>query len=68
MHTISTSLERTLDVNAANTSSFPRNALILTVELLEQMGKGFLIARFQVSSSFESLIELVGCEPRQKDC
>lgn len=45
MLTISTSLERTLDINSANASKAPRNAFILAFGLLELIEKDFLIAR-----------------------
>ena len=61
MRTTSTSLERTPDINTASASKFPRNAFILTVKLLEQTGRGFLIAEILGSSSSGPLIELGGC-------
>ena len=64
--TISTSLERTQDVNTASASEPPRSVFILNVELLEQIGKGFLMARVQNKSSSGSSIDLVGCGSRQK--
>ena len=66
MRTISTSLERTHDINTASASKPPRSAFILNVELLEQVGKGFLMARVQDTSSYGSSIDLVGCGSRQK--
>lgn len=51
MRTISTSLERTLDINSSSTSKAPRNDFILPIEVLEQTGRESQIARVYVSSS-----------------
>ena len=51
MRTISTSLERTLDINTASASKVPRNKFILTVRLLEKTDRGMLVARFYALSS-----------------
>ena len=60
MHTISTSLERTLDINGASMSKAPRNDFILPIEVLQQTGRELQIARVYVSSSSGISIDWLG--------
>ena len=66
MRTISTSLERTPDINTASTSKPPGSAFILNIELLEQIDKEMLMASVQDTPSSGFSIDLVGCGSRQK--
>ena len=57
VRTISTSPERTLDINSATAGKAGRKAFILAIGVLKQARRDFLLARVWVLSSFELIID-----------